>query len=78
MLRLRAAKDQSYDNNYHYKVQSFLYNLIQNRSHQGKIHTPFEAREAIRTVSNFIDELETLEVSKDMISDFIKKSKFVI
>lgn len=30
MLRMRAAKDQSYDNDYHYKVQSFLYNLIRN------------------------------------------------
>jgi hypothetical protein len=28
---------------------------------------PFEAWEAIRTVSNFIDELETLEVAKETI-----------
>lgn len=52
MLRLKAAKEQSYDNNYHYKVQSFLYNLIRNtefyhlhdsigKSYPGKTITPF-------------------------------------
>jgi len=30
ILRLRATKNQLYDNNYHYKVQSFVYNLIRN------------------------------------------------
>ena len=59
---------------------SFIYQYFtegSQRSHQGKIHTPFEAREAIRTVSNFIDELETLEVTKERIDDFIRKSKVV-
>ena len=34
-------------------------------------------QEAIRTVNNFIDELEALEVSNEMINDFIKNSKCV-
>jgi hypothetical protein len=61
----------SYDLIYQY------FNEGSQRSHQGKIHTSFEAQEGIRTVNNFIDELETLEVSKEVISNFIRKSEFV-
>jgi hypothetical protein len=61
----------SYDLIYHY------FNEGSQRSHQGKMHMSFEAQEAIRTVSNFIDELETLEVSKEKIDDFIRKSNAV-
>jgi hypothetical protein len=61
----------SYDLIYQY------FNEGSKRSHQGKIHTPFEAQEAIRTVNNFVDALETLEVTKEMINDFIRKSKVV-
>jgi hypothetical protein len=61
----------SYDLIYEY------FNEGSQRSHQGKIHTAFEAREAIRTVSNFIDELETIEITKERIDDFINKSKVV-
>jgi hypothetical protein len=55
----------------------FIYQLFtegSERIHQGKIHTSFEIQEAIRTVSNFIDELETIEVTKEKIDDFVKKS----
>jgi hypothetical protein len=34
------------------------------RIHQGRIHTTFEANEVIRTVSNFIDELDMIEITK--------------
>ncbi len=42
------------------------------RIHEGKIHTSFEALEVIRTVSNFIDALEALEITKDKIDEFVK------
>jgi hypothetical protein len=61
----------SYDLIYQY------FNEGSKRSHQGKTHTQFEAQEAVRTVSNFIDELETLEVSQKMIDEFISKSQVV-
>ena len=45
------------------------------RIHEGKIHTSFEANEVIRTVSNFIDELDLIEVTKGEITDFVRKCK---
>jgi CRISPR-associated endoribonuclease Cas6 len=41
-LRLIASKDQLYDNDYHYKVQSFVYSLIRNSIYHNihdSIHT---------------------------------------
>lgn len=34
-LRLVASKDQLYDNDYNYKVQSFVYNIIRNSEFHG-------------------------------------------
>jgi hypothetical protein len=47
------------------------------RSHQGKVHMQFDAKEAIRTVSDFIDELETIEVTQEKIDRFVRDSKSV-
>lgn len=47
------------------------------RIHQGRIHTTFEANEVIRTVSNFIDELELIEITKEQIKDFANKCNCV-
>ena len=47
------------------------------RIHAGKIHTLFEAKEAIRVVSNFIDQLEIIEVTQQQIDEFKGKSKSV-
>jgi hypothetical protein len=47
------------------------------RIHQGRIHTTFEANEVIRTVSNFIDELDVIEITKTQIKDFVNKCNCV-
>jgi len=47
------------------------------RIHEGKVHTPFEAREAIRFVSNFIDELTVMEIPVEIIEKFKTQSKSV-
>lgn len=47
------------------------------RIHGGKIHTLFEAKESIRVVSNFIDQLELTEVTQQQIDEFKGKSKSV-
>jgi hypothetical protein len=49
------------------------YDVGSGRFHSGKIHTPFEVNEAIRTVSNFIDELDLIQVTKEQIKDFAAK-----
>ncbi len=47
------------------------------RIHEGKIHTPFEAQEAIRFVSNFIDQLDLIEIDQTKIDEFRFESRSV-
>lgn len=47
------------------------------RIHEGKIFTPFEASQAIELVTNFIAELEKIEISPDTINEFKKKCNYV-
>ncbi|MGI0013427.1 MAG: hypothetical protein ACREBU_08320 [Nitrososphaera sp.] len=48
------------------------YDVGSGRFHSGKIHTPFEVNEAVRTVSNFIDELDLIQVTKEQVEAFAK------
>lgn len=54
-----------------------IYDEGSKRIHEGKIPTPFEASQAIELVTNFIAELEKIEISPDVIDEFKKKCKFV-
>ncbi len=47
------------------------------RIHSGKIHTSFDAREAIRYVSNFVDQLDLINVTQGQIEDFKRQSTSV-
>jgi hypothetical protein len=47
------------------------------RLHKGKVHTPWECREALDFVAKFIDRLDSLDVSENEIEEFKKKSKSV-
>jgi hypothetical protein len=60
-----------------YSVIYTYFNEGSKRLHEGKINTSFEAREAIRTVSNFIDELELIQISSEQIENFKKECKYI-
>jgi hypothetical protein len=60
-----------------YSLIYTYFNEGSKRLHEGKVHTPFEAREAIRTVTNFIDELELIQVTEEQTQNFKKECKFV-
>jgi hypothetical protein len=47
------------------------------RLHEGRVHTPWECREALDFVAKFIDRLDSIEVSEKEIEEFRKKSKSV-
>lgn len=60
-----------------YSLIYTFFNEGSKRLHEGKVHTSFEAKEAIRTVTNFIDELELIQVTEEQIQNFKKGCKFV-
>lgn len=60
-----------------YSMIYAIFNEGSKRLHQGKINTNFEVSTAIYTVTKFIAELEQLDISKEQVYDFKKKSKFV-
>lgn len=60
-----------------YSLIYTYFNEGSKRLHEGKINTPFEAKEAIRTVSNFIDELELIQIPDEQIENFKKECKQV-
>lgn len=61
----------SYDIIYYYFYEG------SQRLHSGKVHTSFEITEVTKTVSNFIDELELIQVTDDKIHEFAKNCKCV-
>jgi hypothetical protein len=50
-----------------------FYNEGSKRLHGGLVHTPFESKEALRTVNNFIQELNITEIDKKKIEEFKRK-----
>lgn len=54
-----------------------IYDQGNKRIHEGKIPTPFEASQAIELVTNFIAELQKIEISPDTIDEFKKKCNYV-
>lgn len=59
----------SYDSLYYY------YNMGSQRLHSGIVNPPFEAREALRFVSDFIDALDLIEPKPEVLENFRKNSK---
>lgn len=58
----------------------FIYEIFDegsDRLHAGKAPTTWEAQEMIRTVSNFIDALDLIEVTNEEIEEFKKNSTTV-
>lgn len=47
------------------------------RMHHGITQTPFEARQSVRVVSDFITELELMTVPREKITEFVAKAKTV-
>lgn len=47
------------------------------RSHLGKLNTPFEVSQITKTVSEFFDELDKVTISQIKIEEFKKKCKYV-
>ena len=73
---LQAAKEfdlslPSYDLIYQYFVAG------SDRSHSGKLNTPFEVSHITKTVSEFFDELEKVSISREKIEEFKKKCNYV-
>ncbi len=60
-----------------YKLIYSFFDLGSKRLHNGIIYTPFEAKESLIIVTNFIDQLDLMEVDQNFIDDFKKKCKFV-
>ena len=60
----------------YYLIYSF-FDMGSKRLHSGVINTPFEAKEALRVVTNFVDQLDLIEIDQKIIDDFKKKCKFV-
>lgn len=54
-----------------------IFNEGSKRIHDGKISTSFEVSQSIELVTNFIAELEKIEINPDIIDEFKKKCKFV-
>ena len=61
----------SFDSLYHY------YNMGSGRLHSGFVNPPFEATQAVRFVSGFIDQLDLTEVDQEKIDVFKKLSRTV-
>lgn len=60
-----------------YSLIYMIFNEGSKRLHDGKVHTPFEASEAIDMVTDFIAELEEMKISQVKIDEFKSKCKFV-
>lgn len=54
-----------------------IFNEGSKRIHDGKIHTSFEASQAIELVTNFIVELQKSNISPQLIDSFKQKCTFV-
>jgi hypothetical protein len=61
----------SFDSLYHY------YNMGSGRLHSGSVNPPFEAIQAVRFVSGFVDQLDLIEMDQEKIDSFKKISKTV-
>jgi len=54
-----------------------IYDFGSKRLHSGRILEPFEARQILRIVSQYIEELEMLQVPQEKIEEFRAKSKSI-
>ncbi|EGP94045.1 hypothetical protein MY1_1287 [Nitrosarchaeum koreense MY1] len=61
-----------------YEMIYAIFNEGSKRLHEGKIHTNFEVSHAINTITNFIVELERLDIPQELIKEFKIKCKNVI
>lgn len=77
---MKAFLDYADKENFPLPSYTLVYNLFDegsSRVHEGRIHTPFEAKEALKFISRFIDELDLIEVEQSVVDDFKKKCKAV-
>jgi tetratricopeptide (TPR) repeat protein len=60
-----------------YDMLYFYFGESSGRLHAGRLHTPLECQTALGFVSNFIDELELVNISQEEIDNFKKNCKWV-
>jgi len=51
--------------------------LVSKRLHDGLIHTPLEAENTLKFVTDFINELNSIPVDEKQLNEFKSKCEFV-